>query len=102
MPRSTHSTTRVAHRGPRHESDPDRRVKYALRYKRRGDEVTPETVVVRRHRRSRDRRVAPDQKQLLERLSHRRRRQETRVELEDAAAEFNTHGEVTAPVLPAA
>lgn len=49
---STHSSTRVEHKGPRHPSDPDRRVKWVLRFKRRGDEVTPERVVVRRHRRS--------------------------------------------------
>lgn len=99
MPKSTHSSTRVAHRGPRDTSDPDRRVKYVLRYRRRGDELMAETTVVRRHRRSPDRQVAPRTKQLMDRVARRRRRHATKEQLAGAALEFNTTGNVHTPVL---
>ena len=92
MPKSSHSRSRVPHRGPRHESDPDRRVKYVLRYRRKGDEVVPETQVVRRHRRSEDRDLAPEQVRLRHRITRRRRRRETRESLGGLTHEWNTDG----------
>jgi hypothetical protein len=80
MPRS-HSRTRVAHRGPRHESDPDRRVKYVLRRKVKGEEVTTETVVVRRHRRSPEREFSRAAFRLQRRSDTRAERQAVRREL---------------------
>lgn len=92
MPKTSHSQTRVAHKGPRHTGDPDRRVKYALRFKRKGDEVEPEMTVVRRHRRSNDRELAPSAKQLFDRAARRRARQEARGRLEDERQTYNTLG----------
>lgn len=83
MPKSTHSRTRMPHRGPRHDADPDRRVKYALRFRRKGDEVTPETVVVRRHRRTDER--SPGQRAYAQRRTARRQRREARRQARRAA-----------------
>lgn len=71
-------------------------MKYALRFRRKGEEVEPQLAVVRRAARSVEREVAPVQHRLLGRLSRRRERAEVRDELDDAAAEFNAHGEVSA------
>lgn len=95
MPKSSHSSSRVPHRGPRHESDPDRRVKYVLRYRRKGDEVLPETQVVRRHRRSDDRDLAPEQVKLRHRITRRRRRREARETLGELTQEWNTDGQLS-------
>lgn len=92
MPKASHSKSRVPHRGPRHDSDPDRRVKYVLRFRRKGEESEPQTRLVRRHRRSEDRELAPGARQLLNRQSRRQKRQEAREELERQRQVFNTIG----------
>jgi hypothetical protein len=92
MPKTSHSQTRVAHRGPRHTSDPDRRVKYTLRFRRKGEELEPQTTVVRRHRRSEERELAPTARRLFGRQSRRRARQQTREELEEQRQAFNSTG----------
>lgn len=68
---ATSSRSTVVHRGPRHELDPDRRVKWTLRRKRRGQEETVQRVLVRRRRRS-DQLPAP----VLSRRARRARRAE--------------------------
>lgn len=74
MPKASHSATRVPHRGPRHDADPDRRVKYDLRFAQFGDFVEPQTVVVRRHRRTGGRELAPTAEQRVVRDERRRDR----------------------------
>jgi hypothetical protein len=96
MPKTSHSQTRVAHRGPRHTSDPDRRVKYTLRFRRKGEELEPQTTLVRRHRRSEDRELSPTARRLFDRQARRRARQQAREELEDQRQVFNTTGVVGA------
>jgi hypothetical protein len=77
----SHSSSRVAHRGGRSETDPDRRVKYVLRYVRRGGAEEARTQLVRRHRRRGEREVAAGQVSFLRRLGRRRDRFEARREL---------------------
>lgn len=92
MPKASHSKTRVAHRGPRDNADPDRRVKYTLRFRRKGEELEPQTKVVRRHRRSEERELAPEARQLFSRKARRHARKEAREQLERERQEFNASG----------
>lgn len=92
MPKTSHSKTRVAHKGPRHTADPDRRVKYTLRFRRKGEELEPQTKVVRRHRRSEERELSPAAKQLSDRQARRQARQQAKEELEQRRREFNSNG----------
>lgn len=96
MPKTSHSKTRVAHKGPRHTGDPDRRVKYTLRFRRKGEELEPQTKVVRRHRRSEERELAPSARALFGRQSRRQARQEAKEQLERQRQEFNTFSDVDA------
>ena len=88
MPKTAARTT-VAHRGPRHEGDPDRRVKYTLRFRRRGEEVEPRLTLVRRGRRSTPKQVAPKAAATSRREQRRRERHQVNASLGEVAKHVN-------------
>lgn len=88
MPKS-HSRSRKPRKGGRWPGDPDRRVKYVLRYRRKGDEVVPETRLVRRGRRPLERELAPETQQLTRRKELRRDRRATQQELGETVKQLN-------------
>ena len=85
----THSRSKSSHRGPRHDADPDRRVKYTLRFQRRGDQVQAFTVLVRRGRRNDGKELAPEQTQTQVRASRRRERQREQATLGELTKQVN-------------
>jgi hypothetical protein len=78
-----HSKSRLAHRGGRSDTDPDRRVKYVLRRSNSNGQEEVSSQIVRRRRRAAPREVAPGQWALLGRLSRRRERYAARDELRE-------------------
>lgn len=89
MPKS-HSRSRKPRKGGRWPGDPDRRVKYVLRFRRKGDEIVPETKLIRRGRRPEERELAPEQAQLDRREELRRERRATSQELGETVKQLNT------------
>ena len=89
MPKS-HSRSRKPRKGGRWPGDPDRRVKYVLRYRRKGEEVVPETKLVRRGSRPEPRELAPEQAQLDRREELRRDRRAAAQELGETVKQMNT------------
>jgi hypothetical protein len=89
MSKSSHSKSRVAHRGPRHETDPDRRVKYSLRFRRKGEEVEPQLTLVRRARKTEERQLAPKTKGFFDLRARRQDRAAAKAETERLRTEFN-------------
>jgi hypothetical protein len=81
----SHSRSRLARRGGLFDTDPDRRVKYVLRRFWAQGEQQVGVQIVRRHRRSVPREVAPGQLQVLRRLDRRRERYAARDELRERA-----------------
>lgn len=89
VPKS-HSPSRKAHKGGRWPGDPDRRVKYVLRYRRKGDEVLPETKLIRRGKPPEPREISPGQAQLDRREEVRRDRRAASQELGETVKQMNT------------
>lgn len=83
----SHSKSRQARRGGLFATDPDRRVKYVLRRFWADGKEQVSTQIVRRHRRSAEKEVAPGQLQVLRRLSRRRDRYAARDELRSLPGE---------------
>jgi hypothetical protein len=89
VPKS-HSRSRKPRKGGRWPGDPDRRVKYVLRYRRKGEEVLPQTKLVRRGARPEPKELAPEQAQLDRREELRRDRRTTAQELGETVKQMNT------------
>lgn len=79
----SHSSSRVAHKGGRWETDPDRRVKYTLRYVRNGPVEEVRVQLVRRARRRFEREIAAGQAAFVRRSERRRERHQARRELKE-------------------
>ena len=88
MPK-TRSRSRTPHRGPRHDADPDRRVKYSLRFRRRGGDVEPEMTLVRRGRRTDGKDIAPRQAKTEARAARRRDRHQASAALGEVTKQLN-------------
>ena len=65
-------------------------MKYVLRYRRKGEEVVPETKLVRRGARPEPKELAPEQAQLDRREQLRRERRAAAQELGETVKQMNT------------
>lgn len=74
----SHSSSRRAHKGGTSPSDPDRRVKYVLRYARKGDDVEVKSQIVRRARKKTSSKEGTSETKDDRREDLRRERRETR------------------------
>lgn len=88
MPK-TRSRSTTPHRGPRHEGDPDRRVKYVLRFRRRGEDTEPQLRLVRRGRRPDERELSPAAARQQRRATRRRERHQVHTTLGEVAKHVN-------------
>jgi hypothetical protein len=91
----SHSRSRKPRRGARFPEDPDRRVKYVLRWRRKGESVEPQTRLVRRGRKPDTRALAPGQAQTERREQHRRARRAVVQDLTEEVKERNAEPELS-------
>lgn len=83
----SHSNSRVEQKGGRGDSDPDRRVKYTLRYVRRGPLEEVRSQLVRRSRRREERQLAAGQDSFLRRAARRKERRLARLQVQEELGE---------------